>query len=141
MAAKHRVPEAWAGMMGRDGHSGELFDPRTVEIRLDLTSTGRNATPLVLDLETRETIWWDHNAGVTAGALHNLNANANCTLIHLQHAVLGRAMTLDHLISLLATELVDDPARAEVIFDDPAMAGRRATAPWQSERILQLLTG
>ena len=135
------VPEAWAGMMGRDGHSGELFDPRTVEIRLDLTSTGRNATPLVLDLETRETIWWDHNAGVTAGALHNLNANANCTLIHLQHAVLGRAMTLDHLISLLATELVDDPARAEVIFDDPAMAGRRATAPWQSERILQLLTG
>lgn len=135
------VPQAWAGMMSRDGHSGELFDPRTVEIRLDLTSTGCNATPLVLDLETRETIWWDHNAGVTAGALRNLDVNANRTLVHLQHAVLGRVMTLDHLISLLATELVDDPARAEVVFDDPAVAGRRAIAPWQSECILQLLTG
>lgn len=134
------VPEAWAGVMRRDGLTGELFEPSTVDLRLDLTSTGRNATPMVLDLETREVIWWDHNAGVTAGSLYNLDANATRTLIHLQHAVLSRPLTLDRLITLLAEEVVDDRRSADLVFDDPAVT-RRAIAPWDSDRILQLLTG
>lgn len=134
------VPEAWAGVMRRDGHTGELFDPRTVELRFDLTATGRNATPMVLDLETREVIWWDHNAGVSSRSLFTLNSNASRTLVHLQHVALSRPLMLDHLITLLADELVDDPRHADLVFDDPAVT-QRAIAPWDSARILQLLAG
>lgn len=55
------LPECFAGFMQRTGlgDSGEIFDPRTVTNKVDLTANTQGATPFIFDLETGEAIWVD----------------------------------------------------------------------------------
>ena len=54
------LPECFAGWMARsDLDSGEVFEARTVEDRLDIASNTRTCLPFVLDLHAREIIWTD----------------------------------------------------------------------------------
>lgn len=54
------LPECFAGFMERsDLGSGEIYDPRTVTHKVDLTADTRGATPFIFDLETGEAIWVD----------------------------------------------------------------------------------
>jgi hypothetical protein len=54
------LPECFAGFMERrDLGSGEVYDPRTVTNKADLSAKSRGATPFIFDLETREAIWVD----------------------------------------------------------------------------------
>lgn len=54
------LPECFAGFMQRtDLDSGEIYDPRTVTNKVDLTSNTQGATPFIFDLETGEAIWVD----------------------------------------------------------------------------------
>lgn len=54
------LPECFAGFMERkDLGSGEIYDPRTVTHKIDLTADTRGATPFIFDLETGEAIWVD----------------------------------------------------------------------------------
>jgi len=54
------LPECFAGWMARQrAESGEIYDPKTVKDRLDLTAETRIAIPLIIDVETREVIWCD----------------------------------------------------------------------------------
>ena len=50
----------FAGWMARDHvDSNEIYDPKTVEGKVDLTSNSRNAIPVVFDLVERKAIWTD----------------------------------------------------------------------------------
>lgn len=52
--------KCYAGWMTKDQpNSGEIFDPKLVEQKIDLTSESKSAIPIVFDLETREAIWCD----------------------------------------------------------------------------------
>lgn len=54
------LPECFAGFMERkDLGSGEVYDPRTVTNKVDLTAKSKGATPFIFDLETREAVWVD----------------------------------------------------------------------------------
>jgi stress response protein SCP2 len=54
------LPECFAGFMERrDLDSGEIYDPRTVADKADLTANSRGATPFIFDLETGEAVWVD----------------------------------------------------------------------------------
>jgi hypothetical protein len=54
------LPECFAGFMERaDLGSGEIYDPRTVTNKVDLTANSSGATPFIFDLETGEAIWVD----------------------------------------------------------------------------------
>lgn len=54
------LPECFAGFMERtDLGSGEIYDPRTVTNKVDLTAKTKSATPFVFDLETGEAVWVD----------------------------------------------------------------------------------
>lgn len=54
------LPECFAGFMERkDLKSGEIYDPRTVTHKVDLTADTRGATPFIFDLVTGEAIWVD----------------------------------------------------------------------------------
>jgi len=52
--------KCYAGWMDRTHpKSNEIFDPKTIVGKVDLTSASKNAIPVVFDLETREAIWCD----------------------------------------------------------------------------------
>lgn len=129
------VPETYAGFTMREKvKSGEVFEPSTVEQKIDLTSQSCNATPFIFDLLKREAIWWDNATSVSAGSLINLRSNASATLAHAQHLVLGKKMMLDRLVGLLADEIVDDKEEAEIVFDADG-----DVSPWAIEKILGFL--
>lgn len=54
------IEECFAGFMERrDLASGEVYEPRTVKDKVDLTAKSRAGTPFIFDLVTREAIWVD----------------------------------------------------------------------------------
>ena len=54
------LPECFAGWMAREKPgSGEIFEPRTVQDRIDLSTDTSICLPLVIDLETRTAVWMD----------------------------------------------------------------------------------
>ena len=54
------LPECFAGWMSRvQADSGEIYDPRTVQDRLDVTAATRIALPLVIDVQEKKVVWCD----------------------------------------------------------------------------------
>jgi hypothetical protein len=54
--------ECFAGWMTRDDvASNEIFEPKTVEQRIDLRSNSEGAIPVMFDLKERKAIWLDIN--------------------------------------------------------------------------------
>ena len=55
---EHEV--CYAGWMTREKvQSGEVYEPKTVQQKVDLTAKSRNAIPVVFDLVERKAIWTD----------------------------------------------------------------------------------
>lgn len=56
--AEHK--ECFAGWMTRDMvNNGEVFEPKTVEQKIDLRSASKNVIPVIFDLKERKAIWTD----------------------------------------------------------------------------------
>jgi hypothetical protein len=54
------LPECFAGWMTRThADSGEIFEPRTVENKIDIASDTRICLPLIIDLFNMEVVWTD----------------------------------------------------------------------------------
>ena len=55
-----QIPECFAGWMVRQHpNSGEIFEPKTVIDKLDVTTDARICVPVILDLKERKVIWCD----------------------------------------------------------------------------------
>lgn len=54
------IPECFAGWMVRkEPNSGEIFEPSTVQDKIDLASNTTVSIPVILDLQERKVIWCD----------------------------------------------------------------------------------
>ena len=54
------LPECFAGwMMRKKPNSGEVYEPKTVDQKIDVAADTTIAIPVILDLETRQFIWTD----------------------------------------------------------------------------------
>lgn len=54
------IPECFAGWMIRENpNSGEIFEPKTVENKVDLTADTKICIPVIIDLLERKVIWTD----------------------------------------------------------------------------------
>jgi len=74
------LPECFAGFMERrDLGSGEIYDPRTVTNKVDLTAKSRGATPFIFDLETGEAIWVDLSMQISTMAGNVANSKGQIT--------------------------------------------------------------
>jgi hypothetical protein len=70
------LPECFAGWMSRrDADSGEIFEPRTVQDRLDLTAQTMQAIPLIIDVDDRSVIWCDLAVKNVQSLSNNVHAN------------------------------------------------------------------
>ena len=113
------LPECFAGWMSRqEAGSGEVFEPRTVQDKVDVASNTRLCIPAIFDLQAREVIWAD--IALRNGPSWN-NVQNNLTGVSLMlRALTGLVKTdLHTLFSLHATargEIVADPAVADTVF-------------------------
>ena len=70
------IPECFAGiMMRKEPQSGEIFDPKTVDNRLDLTAKNKICIPMIIDLEKRQVIWTDLGLKKNPSYCNNIHGN------------------------------------------------------------------
>ncbi|HWO54513.1 MAG TPA: TerD family protein [Paenibacillus cookii] len=114
------LPECFAGwMMRKKPGSGEIFEPKTVANKIDITADTQIAIPVILDLVERTVIWTDLSLTRYPHYVNNVEGNQKGMVL------MGKAMTklrkpdLYDLFMLHAKargELVDTPEQAEAVF-------------------------
>ncbi|RLV92221.1 hypothetical protein JA1_003285 [Spathaspora sp. JA1] len=62
-------------MMRQDQQAGEVFEPSTVRVKMDLTSETKEISPFMFDLKTKELIWMDIPANPKVYCANNVNNN------------------------------------------------------------------
>jgi len=128
------LPECFAGFMVRQfPNSGEIYEPSTVENKIDITSNTRACIPLMIDLDERIVIWTD--LALTQLPEVNNVAGTSSTL-----SILSQAMT-----SLVKTSLYDlftlhAEARGQQVFEkdkaDTIFGVHEGLTPFDTEKIL-----
>jgi len=116
------LPECFAGWMIRqDATSGEIYDPRTVSNKVDLTANTTVTIPAILDLESREILWTDLSLHREPSWCRGNNVENNRKGM----VLLGKAMSnlkkpnLARLFRLHATargEIVENIEAADTVF-------------------------
>lgn len=95
------LPNAAFGCMERrDVKSGEIFEPRLVRQRMDLTSGTRVVIPMILDCVSRQMIWCD--AGLNLSMCRS-NAGGN----NLESNLSGVALACYAMVNMHKTSLYD----------------------------------
>lgn len=65
-------------MNREDMESGELYEPRTVEQKMDLASPSTVAIPVIFDCVERELIWCDMNLSLNRCLVNAVDMNNDC---------------------------------------------------------------
>ena len=108
-------------MTRAEPNSNEVFDPATVEQKIDLTQNCRNMMPVVFDLQQRKVIWTDLPA-TSGGFSRSNNIESNqATIQQKLHAILNvnNKLSLYELFELHAAargELVETADEADTVF-------------------------
>ncbi|MDE6064747.1 MAG: hypothetical protein K2G20_09240, partial [Lachnospiraceae bacterium] len=119
------IPNAKFGWMGReDVGSGEIYEPRTVEQKMDLAAQSTVAIPVIFDCVRREVIWCDMNRALngcsnTCGG-NNLESNLSGVAATCYSMVNISKPNLYDLIDLhirARGQRVDDKKDADIVFD------------------------
>jgi hypothetical protein len=70
------LPECFAGWMVRqEPNSGEIFEPKTVQDKIDLTSEASICIPMIFDIANRKLIWADLSLKRNLSAQNNIEGN------------------------------------------------------------------
>ena len=119
----YELTECFAGVMAMDEPKSneKTFDPAKSIVRSDITSDSKNVIPYVYDVETNELIWLDVAMNTYGfSSCHNVDMHRNVfvnTLRGMLNASYPSFATLAALhTQARATEIVDNPEEADVIF-------------------------
>ena len=124
-------------MLRAEVDSGEIFEPKTVKTSFAVSAKGRFVYLFALDLERNEFIWLN-----SAEALDVRVAGAASHGFLLQLLRATEVINLYDFATMLATEVVDDPYEADVVFSDEdweLAEGVEWIRSCDTERITQLL--
>ena len=95
------LPHAMFGWMGReDVKSGEIYEPKTVEQKMDLTSQSMVCIPVIFDCVEREFIWCDMNVPLDGCYYHRGGNNVESNLM-------GVAATCYSVVNMKKPNLYD----------------------------------
>lgn len=114
------LPECFAGWMARDkAGSGAIYEPSTVQDRVDITADTRIALPLVIDIADRKVIWCDMALRSHPKWQNNVAANLSGTQLTVQSLVHLKRTSLYDLFTLHAAargKRVSTPEDADTVF-------------------------
>ena len=136
-----RIPRVFRfqrlGMMRDIKDSGEVFEPATVKSSFAITCASTFAHLFAIDLTTREVIWLN-----IAHDSHQRIAGETSMAFLMDYLRTTSVFNLYDFARMLATEVVDDPAEADVVFgdnDEPLHEGAEHIRRLDTERIIELL--
>ena len=113
--------ECFAGWMTRSHpNHNEVYDPKTVEQKIDLRTPNRLATPVLFDIIKKEAIWLDLQGKGKGRLPNNVESNA-ATIEELVQAalILSDKLNLHELFSLHTAargEFVENKSDADTVF-------------------------
>ncbi|WP_309723033.1 TerD family protein [Armatimonas sp.] len=114
------LPECFAGWMARShAGSGEVFEPKTVQDRLDITANTRIAVPLAIDVVEERVLWCDLALRSLGGINNNVESSKRGIGVALSALnELNKADLYDllHLHIIARGQLVETPSEAQTIF-------------------------
>ena len=112
------------GWMEReDVNSGEIFEPSTVEMKIDLTADSTTAIPVIFDCIERKFIWCDMNLGVSRSSYGGNNLESNlrgvtATCYGLTHLNKPNIFDLVAFNAIARGTVVTDRNEADIIFSN-----------------------
>lgn len=111
------LTECFAGFMTRKNmQDGEIFEPRTVQNKFDISSNQRICVPIVFDMKYREAIWCDLTLSGTSRTIHG---NLSKSQYLLKSVIELKKYSLYELFLLHAQSrgvLVNDRKDADTVF-------------------------
>lgn len=114
------LPECFVGwMMRRKPGSGELFEPSTVEDKIDVTADTKIAIPVILDLVSRTVVWADLSLTRHPNYYNNVEGNKRGIVAMGKAICTLRKPNLHDLFTLHAMargELVGSADEADAVF-------------------------
>ena len=113
------LPECFVGFMEREcPNSGEIYEPKTVVNKSDITTSLTQVMPMVIDIENMEVVWTDL-AVANSGYINNVEQNKNSIILAVKsmlNAVKPNMYDLAMLNVLARGELVESKEDADVVF-------------------------
>lgn len=135
------LPNCRFGWMERaDVDSGEIFEPTTVEMKMDLTAEGTTAIPVIFDCVERKFIWCDMNLGIERSYYggNNLESNLSgvtATCYAMTHLNKPNIYDLVMLNAVARGNVVTDRNNADIIFSNDT------TVPYEIVTEIDEITG
>lgn len=134
MQAYCDLPECFAGWMIRQNpNSGEIFEPATVQDRLDIASDTQICIPLIVDIENREIIWTD--LALTQNSFYYNNVEGNTASL----VLMGKSMTTMRKTSLYDLFMLHAIARGNLVSSmaeaDTIFSVEKGITPFEIETI------
>ncbi|MBT9545725.1 MAG: ankyrin repeat domain-containing protein [Candidatus Sericytochromatia bacterium] len=129
------LPECFAGVMQRQfPNSGEIYEPRTVLNKFDLSANTQIAIPLILDLETQQMIWTDLALKKNPNHANHVHGNRSSL------SLLCQAMTQLQKPSLYQLLELQIDARGSRVYNreeaDTIFSLDQGITPWDTDRIV-----
>ena len=118
------LPNVHFGFMERDCvNSGEIYEPKTVKQKINLTSNSNVAIPVIFDCVERKVIWCDMNLGLAGYHTRGNNIETNLSIVELACycMVHMHKPTIYDLIQLHVKArgtFCDNIEEADVVFDE-----------------------
>lgn len=116
------LPNCCFGWMQRNGfNDGEIFEPATVDMKIDIKSASKVSIPAIFDCETREIIWTDINVSpdeikpITIEDNSSRIAKAINAIININKPTL---YDLVYFNAIARGEIVEDRYEADIIFSN-----------------------
>jgi hypothetical protein len=107
------LPECRAGWMMREHpNSGEVFEPKTVQDRVDVASETTICIPVILDLSERKVVWAD--VGLKRNPRHVNNVEGNLS----QMTLIGKSITEVIKPDLYSLFLIHADARGSLVEEE-----------------------
>jgi hypothetical protein len=114
------LPECFAGWMSRQAAgSGEIFEPKTVQNKLDITADTTISLPLIIDVTENKLIWCDMALRSQPNWRNNVHSNMRGFHLTLRSMVDWKKPNLYDLFVLHAKargEIVAQPEQADTVF-------------------------
>ena len=108
-------------MYRNDMNSGEIFEPSTVQDRIDVNAESTTCVPVIFDCINREFIWCDMTYDILSN-ISNTIENGSNKVIEIIKAIIdiGRPNLYDLIVlnACARGNLVSDPKTADIIFSN-----------------------
>lgn len=137
------LPNVRFGWMERDDvNSGEIFEPSTVVMSMDITSESTVAIPVIFDCLERKFIWCDMNLGLSSVSHfcfgNNIESNlrgVTATCYGMTHLNKPNLYDLVMFNAIARGNIVEDRNNADIIFSNDT------TAPYKIVNVKDDITG